>query len=147
MAALWRGIFMGNEAIKEPHVRVIAEYIDRELADVYDIDAVRLSCFCICVDLFYPFVKESLNRLAGVRSLSLISCYSVLVQFLHSDLFRSISIYRSVPIFLFVSWKLHASEGLTILQMSCAARHRKAFASVSDTSVLPPTRKISSLCA
>ena len=41
MSALWRGVFMGNESIKEPHVRVIAEYLDSELADVYEIDAVR----------------------------------------------------------------------------------------------------------
>lgn len=44
MSALWRGVFMNNESIKEPHVRVIAEYMDSELADVYDIDAVRGAC-------------------------------------------------------------------------------------------------------
>lgn len=44
MSALWRGVFMSNESIKEPHVRMIAEYMDSELADVYDIDAVRGAC-------------------------------------------------------------------------------------------------------
>ena len=44
MSALWRGVFMNNESIKEPHVRVIAEYMDSELADVYEIDAVRGAC-------------------------------------------------------------------------------------------------------
>lgn len=43
MSALWRGVFMNNESIKEPHVRVIAEYMDKELAEVYQIDAVRES--------------------------------------------------------------------------------------------------------
>lgn len=44
MSALWRGVFMNNESIKEPHVRVIAEYMDSELSDVYEIGAVRGAC-------------------------------------------------------------------------------------------------------
>lgn len=40
-SALWRGVFMSDESIKEPHVRVLAEYIDTELADIYAVDAVR----------------------------------------------------------------------------------------------------------
>lgn len=40
-SALWTGIFMSDESIKEPHVRVLAEYIDSELADIYAVDAVR----------------------------------------------------------------------------------------------------------
>ena len=39
-SALWRGIFKGDESIKEPHVRVLAEYIDSELADIYAVDVV-----------------------------------------------------------------------------------------------------------
>ncbi len=40
MSALWRGVFKGDESIKEPHVRVLAEYIDSELADIYAVDVV-----------------------------------------------------------------------------------------------------------
>lgn len=40
-SALWGGVFMSDESIKEPHVRVVAEYIDSELADMYAVDAVR----------------------------------------------------------------------------------------------------------
>lgn len=90
MAALWRGIFMGNEAIKEPHVRVMAEYMDRELADVYEIDAVRRSHLFMC----RYRVCCCLNRLTR----ALIS--SVLVRF------------------QYLSWELRASEGLMIMQMS-----------------------------
>lgn len=32
---------MSDESIKEPHVRVMAEYIDSELNQLYEIDAVR----------------------------------------------------------------------------------------------------------
>ena len=40
--ALWRGVYMKNDSVKESHVRAMAEYMDQELADVYDVDAVRL---------------------------------------------------------------------------------------------------------
>lgn len=42
-SALWRGVYMSDESIKEPHVRVLAEYVDAELADISAVDVVSLS--------------------------------------------------------------------------------------------------------
>lgn len=39
--ALWRGVYMSCDKITEQHVRLMAEYIDSELADVYAIASVR----------------------------------------------------------------------------------------------------------
>lgn len=40
--ALWRGVYMSDDRIQEAHVQVVAEYIDSELADMYNLNAVRL---------------------------------------------------------------------------------------------------------
>lgn len=51
-SALWRGVYMSDESVKEPHVRVLAEYVDAELADIYAVDVVRCcgvrAGFCFC---------------------------------------------------------------------------------------------------
>lgn len=39
--ALWRGVYMSNENIKMPLARMMAEYVDSELDDMYALDAVR----------------------------------------------------------------------------------------------------------
>ncbi|CAM9832338.1 unnamed protein product [Pylaiella littoralis] len=51
-SALWRGVFMSDESIKEPHVRVLAEYIDSELDDIYAVDASEF--FAVCIELAPP---------------------------------------------------------------------------------------------
>lgn len=39
--ALWRGVYMSNETVKMPLARMMAEYVDSELSDMYALDAVR----------------------------------------------------------------------------------------------------------
>ncbi|CAM9363868.1 unnamed protein product [Scytosiphon promiscuus] len=55
-SALWTGIFMSDESIKESHVRVLAEYMDAELADIYAVDASNF--FAACFELSPPPVAE-----------------------------------------------------------------------------------------
>eukprot|EP00752_Nemacystus_decipiens_P005308 g4815.t1 len=55
-SALWTGIFMSDESIKEPHVRVLAEYIDSELADIYAVDASDF--FAACIEFAPPPTAE-----------------------------------------------------------------------------------------
>lgn len=40
--ALWRSVYMRNEGLKEGHVRKLAQYVDTELADMYEVDKVRV---------------------------------------------------------------------------------------------------------
>lgn len=67
MSALWRGVFMNNESIKEPHVRVIAEYMDSELSDVYEIGAEDF--FAVCME-FAPPPPELKGKGKGNNRLS-----------------------------------------------------------------------------
>eukprot|EP00903_Cladosiphon_okamuranus_P008796 g8425.t1 len=55
-SALWNGIFMGDASVKEPHVRVLAEYIDSELADIYAVDALEF--FAVCIEFAPPPTAE-----------------------------------------------------------------------------------------
>ncbi|CBN76003.1 conserved unknown protein [Ectocarpus siliculosus] len=55
-SALWRGVYMSDESIKEPHVRVLAEYVDAELADIYAVDASEF--FAVCIEFAPPPTAE-----------------------------------------------------------------------------------------
>lgn len=39
--ALWRSVYLRNEGLKEGHVRTLAQYVDSELAEMYEVDKVR----------------------------------------------------------------------------------------------------------
>lgn len=72
-SALWRGVFMSDESIKEPHVRALAEYIDSELADIYAVDVVRVAVVCI---ISYPMVLLAWLRWPFFHSMLMIKWWS-----------------------------------------------------------------------